>query len=138
MIRSWDWFGDGRLVVTDVPLACCALEVEAALPMGRSPFEGEPTGSAVHVVTVTGTVSNHLAHEVAELVRGLERAPWVVAVGACASGGGPYWDSYSVLNGIDQLLAVDRFVPGCPPTPDAISAVLRELLALGPKSAMAA
>ena len=53
--------------------------------------------------------------------------PVVVALGACASSGGPYWDSYAVTKGVDALVEVDVYVPGCPPPPDALRSVLDEL-----------
>jgi NADH-quinone oxidoreductase subunit B len=51
----------------------------------------------------------------------------VVAFGACASAGGPYWDSYIVTKGIDQLVQVDAYVPGCPPPPDALTRIVDQL-----------
>ena len=82
-------------------------------------------------VVISGTVTDRLAPAVAAIVDGCEqqggRRPTVISFGACASSGGPYWDSYAVTKGIDQLLAVDVYVPGCPPPPEALSAVLDQV-----------
>lgn len=122
-MKGWDWYGDGSVVLVDVPLACCGLEVEAAIPAGA--VEVAWDAPATHrVVTVSGTVTNAVAYDVAELiarVRSLGDPTTVAAFGACTGGGGPYWDAYSVLNGLDQVTRVDAFVPGCPPTPAALA-----------------
>ena len=82
-------------------------------------------------VVISGTVTDRLAPAVAAIVDGCEqqagRRPAVISFGACASSGGPYWDSYAVTKGVDQLLAVDAYVPGCPPPPEALSAVLDQV-----------
>lgn len=122
-MRCWDWFGDRSLVVVDIALACCALEVETAAD-GLTLDELRP-GDRV-VVVVSGTVTD----AVLPVVRGiLARVPEakVVAFGACASAGGPYWDSYAVTKGIGQVVDVDRFVPGCPPIPRALTDALADL-----------
>jgi NADH-quinone oxidoreductase subunit B len=79
-------------------------------------------------VVVSGTVTDRLAPAVAAIIdacaeRGVGR-PTVISFGACASSGGPYWDSYAVTKGIDQLVEVDLYVPGCPPPPEALAAAL--------------
>jgi NADH-quinone oxidoreductase subunit B len=83
------------------------------------------------VVVISGTVTDRLAPAVAAIVDGCEqqagRRPVVISFGACASSGGPYWDSYAVTKGVDQLVGVDAYVPGCPPPPEALSAVLDEI-----------
>lgn len=122
-MRCWDWFGDRSLIVVDVALACCALEVEGAAA-GLMLDEVRP-GDPV-VVVVSGTVTD----AVLPVVRGiLARVPEarVLSFGACASAGGPYWDSYAVTKGIGQVVDVDRFVPGCPPTPRALHQALADL-----------
>ena len=79
------------------------------------------------VLLVSGTVTYALA----PAVRGAwERAAAegpvrVLAFGACATGGGPYWDAPTVVPGVDSLIPVERYVPGCPPGPDALVAALR-------------
>lgn len=113
-------------MVLDLALACCALEVEAARP-ASSPILTEIPSGAELVVTVSGTLTNALAPRLVELIGALPKEPTVVAFGACASLGGPYWDSYSVVKGIDQLVEVDHFIAGCPPPPEAIGALLQEV-----------
>lgn len=138
-MRWLDWYGDGSLVVVDVGLACCALELEAAA--ADVPDMAEAAGAVATgpdlapggrvVVVVSGTVTDRLAPSVMSIVDAARsyggQEPTVVSFGACASSGGPYWDSYAVTKGISQLVAVDVFVPGCPPPPEALTAVLAEL-----------
>ena len=131
-MQFWDWYGDGSTYVVDIGLACCTLEFEAAAgsrsPVVRS-LEDLPVGARV-VVVVSGTVTDRLTAPVVAIVDRVRRAvprAKVVAFGACASAGGPYWDSYAVTKGIDQLVRVDAYVPGCPPPPDALDLVVTEL-----------
>jgi NADH-quinone oxidoreductase subunit B len=81
---------------------------------------------------VSGTVTDRLAPTVLAIVDSCARTVGtpvsVVSFGACASSGGPYWDSYAVTKGIDQLLSVDAYVPGCPPPPEALGAALDALV----------
>ena len=127
-MRWLDWYGDGSLYVVDIALACCALEFEAAaVGAPASPPGGLAPGSRVAVV-VSGTVTDRLAPAVVAVIdacaeRLVER-PAVISFGACASSGGPYWDSYAVTKGVDQLVEVDLYVPGCPPPPEALAAAL--------------
>jgi NADH-quinone oxidoreductase subunit B len=136
-MRWVDWYGDGSLWVLDVALACCTLEFDAALESDAGaraaamPLPALDDQAGVAVV-VSGTVTDRLAPAVAAIVDGCEqqagRRPLVISFGACASSGGPYWDSYAVTKGVDQLLAVDAYVPGCPPPPEALSAVLDQMV----------
>ena len=128
MARGWDWYGDGSVVLVDIPLACCGIEIEAAIPASALEVDGDAP-AAHRVVTVSGTVTNALALDVAAAVNA-QRAlgpTTVVAFGACPAAGGPYWDAYSVLKGLDQIVDVDRFVAGCPPTPSALANVIEEV-----------
>jgi NADH-quinone oxidoreductase subunit B len=111
-------------------MACCALEFDAAARFAAVPLPTLDDRAQVAVV-ISGTVTDRLAPAVAAIVDGCEqlagRRPLVISFGACASSGGPYWDSYAVTKGIDQLVAVDAYVAGCPPPPEALSAVLDEV-----------
>jgi NADH-quinone oxidoreductase subunit B len=128
-MRWVDWYGDGSLFVLDVALACCALEFDAASPTPAAPADLDDQAQVA--VVVSGTVTDRLAPAVAAIVDGCQqlsgRRPIVISFGACASSGGPYWDSYAVTKGIDQLLAADAYVPGCPSPPEALSAVLDQI-----------
>lgn len=125
MIPARDWFGDGSVFVVDVPLACCAIESEEAA--GDAPVAEVPEG-ATTVVTLSGTLTRAVAPAVREVIASVPGDPVVVAFGACACVGGPYWDSYSVVKGAAELgVEIHHWVPGCPPPPDALQQVLEEV-----------
>lgn len=125
-MRFWDWFGDSSVVVVALGLACCQVEVEAAT-LGR-PEAPRPLAGARVVLVVAGTVTDAVAPLVRRAVDRLGD-PLVVAFGACACAGGPYWDSPVVTKGTDQLVEVHRWVPGCPPSPGALDEAVRALVA---------
>ena len=137
-MRWRDWYGDGSLLVGEIALACCTLEVAAALPLLPELVEGQPPAMLPELVEgqrtaiiISGTVTDRLAPAVLALIDAAGEAgprPAVISFGACASSGGPYWDSYAVTKGVDQLVPVDIYVPGCPPTPGALAAVLDRLV----------
>ncbi|GAB2923926.1 hypothetical protein GCM10027047_21230 [Rhodococcus aerolatus] len=119
--------------VADLGLACCGVEVAAALHDGsRSGADAAPAGTApqAHVLLVSGTVTDVLAPALARAWAEVPEPRWVVSIGACCATGGPYWDSYSVTKGIDQVVPVHVSVPGCPPRPEAVLAGLRAVVEL--------
>jgi NADH-quinone oxidoreductase subunit B len=126
-------FGGGRnisLRVFDAGLACCAVEVSAALRRFAEEFAQVPDGAAssLHVLVVAGTVTDKLAPLVLRAYHDLPEPRLVLSFGACSNSGGPYWDSYCVTKGVDQVIPVDVYVPGCPPRPEALVHGLRLLL----------
>ena len=77
---------------------------------------------------ISGTCTDALAPAVKVLYDQMPEPKRVVSFGACSNTGGPYWDSYSVTKGIDQMIPVDVYVPGCPPRPEALLGALGELM----------
>ncbi len=119
-----DWGRRYTLWVFDVGLACCAVEFVAAAA-GRPDVirPGVPRDAGperVDLMVVSGTVTDRLAPAVKRAYDAMPDPKYVLSFGACANSGGPYWDSYSVTKGIDQVIPVDVYVPGCPPRPEAL------------------
>jgi len=111
--------------ILDIGLACCAAELGSAITTGMLVPSTEPV--EVHVLVVSGTVTTALAPAVEQAYRELPEPKAVLAFGACAISGGPYWDAPSVLPGIDQRIPVAVYTPGCPPQPEALIAGIQEL-----------
>jgi NADH-quinone oxidoreductase subunit B len=127
-----EWGHTFRLRVLDVGLACCAVEFASAAArrdemaeVGAKPFVPDPREA--NVMVVSGTVTDKLAPQVKRLYDEMPPGGYVMSFGSCANCGGPYWDSYSVTKGVDQLIPVDVYVPGCPPRPEALLAGLAML-----------
>ncbi len=108
--------------VLSLGLACCAVEVDAAISAGLLvPEEGESEPEpGLRVLIVAGTVTTPLVPAVRAALDQQPPVDAVLAFGACASTGGPYWDAPTVVNGVDRLVEVHQYVPGCPPRPEAL------------------
>ena len=115
--------GPYTLWTLDVGLACCAVEVVAAALRADAVETEHPPD----VLVVAGTLTDKMAPGIKRLYDSLPDPKYVISFGACADCGGPYWDSYSVTKGVDQLIPVDVYVPGCPPRPEALLDGLRRL-----------
>jgi len=106
-------------------LACCAIEMicTAASRYDLSRFGMEvmrPSPRQADVMIVSGTVTKKMIPVIVRLYNQMPEPKYVMAMGACASGGGPFKEGYNVVSGVDKYVPVDVYVPGCPPTPQAL------------------
>jgi NADH-quinone oxidoreductase subunit B len=113
-------------------LACCAIEMivaqTARYDLARFGMEVmRPTPRQSDLMIVAGTVTKKMIPAIVRLYNQMPEPKYVVAMGACASGGGPFKEGYNVVAGVDKFMPVDIYIPGCPPTPQALIAGLIKL-----------
>ena len=118
------WARTGSLWWMTFGLACCAVEM---IHTSTSPYDAErygfaPRGSPRHsdVMIVAGTLTNKMAPAMRKVYDQMPEPRYVISMGSCANGGGYYHYSYSVVRGCDRIVPVDVYVPGCPPTAEAL------------------
>ncbi|MDL1910293.1 NADH-quinone oxidoreductase subunit B [Chloroflexi bacterium CFX6] len=130
--RLYNWGRRSSVWPLMFGLACCAIEMIAAqaarYDMARFGMEVmRPTPRQADLMLVSGTVTKKMVPSVVRLWNQMPEPKYCVAMGACASGGGPFKEGYNVVAGIDKLIPVDVYIPGCPPTPQALIAGLIKL-----------
>src|SRR6202142_1114414 len=123
--RLYNWGRRSSVWPLMFGLACCAIEMIAAQAaryyLARFGMEVmRPSPRQSDLMIVSGTVTKKMIPPIVRLYNQMPEPKYVMAMGACASGGGPFKEGYNVVSGVDKFIPVDVYVPGCPPTPQAL------------------
>ena len=123
--KVYDWSRQASMWPLLFGLACCAIEMiaTAASRWDLARFGMEvmrPSPRQSDLMIVSGTVTKKMVPAIVRIYNQMAEPRYVLSMGACATGGGPFKEGYNVVSGIDKYIPVDVYVPGCPPTPDAL------------------
>ncbi len=118
------WAQTGSLWPMTFGLACCAIEMMhtacSRYDLDRFGMVFRPSPRQSDVMIVAGTLTNKMAPALRKVYDQMAEPRWVISMGSCANGGGYYHYSYAVVRGCDRVVPVDIYVPGCPPTAEAL------------------
>lgn len=122
--KLFDWARTGSMWPMTFGLACCAVEMihsyMSRYDLDRFGMIPRPSPRQSDVMIVAGTLTNKMAPALRKVYDQMPEPRWVISMGSCANGGGYYHYSYSVVRGCDRIVPVDIYVPGCPPTAEAL------------------
>lgn len=127
----WNWGRKGSIWPMTFGLACCAVEMmHIAAPrydMDRFGVVFRASPRQTDLLIVAGTLTNKMAPALRKVYDQMPEPRWVISMGSCANGGGYYHYSYAVVRGCDRIIPVDVYVPGCPPSAEALMYAILQL-----------
>lgn len=123
--KVFNWARLSSLWPLTFGLACCAIEMmctnASRFDLDRLGIFPRPSPRQADCLLVSGTLTAKMAERVRRLYDQMPEPRWVISMGSCANSGGPYWQhGYHVVKGVDLILPVDVYIPGCPPRPEAL------------------